>query len=364
MKRRGAVLAVVVSALVPALFLFSGASASVRDLAVAMTGSGSGGPATVAIYVVVFALIQECCALPVSYYRSFLLERRYGLSAEPPGTWAADHAKAAAIAVVIAIIAAQVVFFTLRQWPDYWWMASAVILMAGIGLMAKLAPVLLLPLFYSFTPLGRDSLRTRLVSLSSKAGVPVLGVYEWGLGEKTRRANAALVGTGATRRILISDTLLAAYSDDEIEVILAHEIAHHVHRDILKGLALEFLLMVAAFGAAAAALERWGVAVGQRALHDVAGLPLILLTAGAVMLGATPLVHAVSRFNERRADRYALDLTRQPGPFISAMRRLAAQNLAEERPSRLALWLFHSHPPIDQRIDAARARQTELMAGR
>jgi STE24 endopeptidase len=224
--------------------------------------------------------------------------------------------------------------------------------MAGL---AKIAPMLLLPIFYTFTPLDRESLRARLVSLSRRAGVPVLGVYEWGLGVKTRRANAALVGTGATRRIIVSDTLLAEYSEDEIEVIFAHELAHHVHRDILAALVVESALLLAAFCAAAAALGWLSPAIGLRSASDVAGLPLLLLAGGATTLAATPVVNALSRRNERRADRYALSLTRQPGAFISAMKRLAAQNLAEERPSRAVLWLFHTHPPIEQRIDAAKA---------
>ena len=96
-----------------------------------------------------------------------------------------------------------------------------------------------MPLFYRFRPLDRETLRERLMTLSRRAGVPVLGAFEWGLGEKTTRANAALVGVGQTRRILVSDTLLKDYTDDEIEVILAHEMAHHIHHDIWTALALE-----------------------------------------------------------------------------------------------------------------------------
>jgi STE24 endopeptidase len=198
-------------------------------------------------------------------------------------------------------------------------------------------------------------LKQRLVELCYRAGVRVLGVYEWGLGDMTRRANAALVGTGGTRRILVSDTLLTQYSDDEIEVILAHELAHHVHRDILKALVLEFVLLVAAFAAAAAVLHASWRAVGLQSPADIAGLPILMMTGGAVMLMATPLLHALSRRNERRADSYALEMTRNPAAFVSAMRRLAVQNMAEERPSSLTLWLFHSHPPIEERIQSARA---------
>jgi STE24 endopeptidase len=179
-------------------------------------------------------------------------------------------------------------------------------------------------------------------------------VYEWGLGEKTRRANAALVGAGATRRILLSDTLLAGYTDDEIEVVLAHEMGHHLHRDVLKGLAAESVALLACFFAAAVALRASWKPLGLTSASDVAGLPVILLTGGAVSLLTTPLLNALSRHNERRADRFALDLTARPDAFIGAMRRMAAQNLAEEHPSRAAFWFFHTHPRVDERIERAR----------
>jgi STE24 endopeptidase len=352
LKRRGAVLALAAAGAVPALFLFSGASAATRDFATTLAAGSPTG--TVALYVIVLALVQEAVALPLAFHHSFILEHRYGLSSEPLASWFGDHLKSVAIGLFVATAGAAIVYFTLREWPAWWWLISAVIFMGAVAVLAKIAPLVLLPLFYTLTPLDRASLRLRLEALSKKAGVPVLGVYEWSLGEKTRRANAALVGTGRTRRILVSDTLLAEYSDDEIEVILAHEIAHHVHGDILKGLAIEAVLLVAAFGAAAVALQWMWLDVRLQSPADVAGLPLLLLAGGSVMVAATPLLNALSRLNERRADGYALRLTRQSAAFVSAMRRLAAQNLAEERPSRLTLWLFHSHPPIEERIAAAR----------
>ena len=350
-------LSVVVTASLLAGFLLSGASAAVAGRARHIAGAAPGeySFAAVAVYVAAFAVVQELVAFPLALYRGFILERRYGLSTESPAAWFSDHLKAAGLGLALGLGGAEIVYASLWLTPIWWWLLSAGSFVVVMVVMAKVAPLVLLPLFYRFTPLTRESLRARLVSLSERAGVGVLGVYEWGLGDKTRRANAALVGTGATRRILVSDTLLAEYSDDEIEVILAHELAHHVHYDILTGLAAEVLLLVAAFFAAATALALWWAPLGLVAPNDIAGLPLLLLAGGAVSLAATPWVNALSRWNERRADRYALTLTRQPAAFISAMKRLALQNLAEERPSRAALWLFHTHPPIEQRIEAARA---------
>ncbi|HWJ55869.1 MAG TPA: M48 family metalloprotease, partial [Vicinamibacterales bacterium] len=212
---------------------------------------------------------------------------------------------------------------------------------------------------YRFTPLDREGLRVRLLELSQRAGVPVLGAFEWGLGEKTSRANAALVGAGRTRRILVSDTLLKDYSDDEIEVILAHELAHHVHHDIWTALALEALLVGAALFGAHLAATAPASPFGPRDPADLGALPLMILAAGVVSLLLAPVSNSWSRHNERRADRYALTLTGRADAFVSAMRRLGAQNLAEERPSLLVLWFFHTHPTMDERIASARGFQPE-----
>src|SRR5262249_34560255 len=142
--------------------------------------------------------------------------------------------------------------------------------------------------------------------------------------------------------------------DDEIEVILAHELGHHAHRDIRHGLLIESVIVLAAFAAAATALQLFWQPLALQSPADVAGLPLLMLAGGIVMLLATPFVNARSRRNEHRADRFALELTERPDAFVSAMRRLAAQNLAEARPSAATLWLFHTHPPFEQRIEAAR----------
>jgi STE24 endopeptidase len=351
LKRRAGVLSVLLTVLVLGGLLLTGASAA---LAAAARWVAPVPAASIALYVVMLAGVQEATAFPLTFYRTYFLERRYGLSSEPLGAWLRDHAKASLLGTVLAIAGAEVVYFLIVRSPAWWWLLSAAVFALGMGLLAKIAPVLLLPMFYKFRPLERESLRARLVELSTRAGVPVLGVYEWGLGEKTRRANAALVGTGRTRRIIVSDTLLTGYSEDEIAVVMAHELGHHVHRDIQVGLIAETALLMAAFGAAAYALGALWRTAGLGSPSDVAGLPLLLMAGGAVTLVAAPFMNGLSRRNERRADRYALTMTAQPAAFISAMKRLAAQNLAEEDPSRTVLWLFHTHPPISQRIEAAK----------
>ena len=336
-------------------FLPGGVSAGVRDAAISISNALPSSPSTVAVFTALLLLLMECIALPQRFYQTFVLERRYGLSAVPLRVWTGDHVKALAVSLVLVLAAAEFVYVALARWPRWWWAATAAAGAVAVVGLARLTPGVLLPMFYRFKPLDRPSLRSRIASLSERAGVPVLGVYEWGLGDKTRRANAALVGTGRSRRILLSDTLLTHYTDVEIEVILAHELGHHAHRDIRNGLVLEALLIGVACAVAAGALHLLWRPLQLHGPTDVAGLPLLILAAGIVSLVATPVLNAWSRRNEHRADRFALKMTERPDAFVSAMRRLAAQNLAEERPSATTLWLFHTHPPFEQRIQAARA---------
>jgi STE24 endopeptidase len=158
---------------------------------------------------------------------------------------------------------------------------------------------------------------------------------------------------GHTRRILLSDTLLAEYSDDEIEVILAHELAHHVHRDIWTSVVYDMALTFATFFAAHLALQRAVPFFGLNGMPDPAGIPVLLLTAGTMGVCVKPLLNAVSRSHERRADAYALRMTNNPPAFISAMRRLGQQNLAEDSPSTLVRAFCYTHPPIKERLRAA-----------
>ena len=359
LKRRAGIAATLLSAALLAALLATGASEALRDLASRAASTNPtpvSSPAAIAVYAMLLCALLQGAALPMAWYRGVVLERRYGLSSERTARWLADYLKAAAVSTAIAVAAAELVYAALRRWPGFWWVAAAIGGGAAILLLARAAPIVLLPLFYRFKPLDRPLLQDRLRTLSHRAGAPVLGVYEWELGGKTRRANAALVGVGSTRRILLSDTLLADYSDDEIEVILAHELAHHTHRDVLKSVAAQTCLLLAGFAAAAAAFDVRATVGngGWRHAADVAGLPVLLLAVGAVSVVLSPAIHALSRRHERRADAYALQLTSRPAAFVSAMRRLGAQNLAEPQPSRAAVWLFHSHPPIEERIDRAR----------
>ncbi len=353
LKRRAAIAGASCGVVLLLALLVTGGSAALRD--VAASAARDSFLLTVFVYVGLVALIGEAVQLPIAFYVGVTLERRFGLSTETTARWWWDHAKAVAIGYVLAGAGAVIVCWLVRWSPERWWIAAAIAFAAILVGLAQLAPIVLLPLFYEFKPLDRPALRDRLVTLADRAGARVLGVFEWRLGDRTRKANAALTGIGRTRRIILSDTLLAEHSDDEIEVILAHELAHHVHGDIWRGIAFETGLLTLGFFLADLALGAFVGRFGIRAKWDPAALPLLMLAAGCVSIALKPLANALSRAHERRADRYALQMTGNVSAFTSAMKRLGAQNLAEDRPSRLVQWLFYTHPPVAARIEFAQA---------
>jgi STE24 endopeptidase len=339
------------------VLVVTGGSSMLRDAAVAIAGTGF--IASVAVYVVLLAVLLDLVQLPWAFHSGVTLERRYGLSTRTAAAWWGDHIKAGGVALGLAILAALVLMSLVTWSPAHWWIGATIVFTAVLVLATQLTPVFLMPLFYDLKPLTRDSLRERLLVLADRAGAPALAVLEWRLSDRTKKANAALAGIGNTRRILVSDTLLADHSDDEIEVIMAHELAHHVHRDILTSLAVEAASIGLGFWVAQWLLSAVGDAVALGNAGDVARLPIILLAIGAVSVAGLPLSNALSRVHERRADRFALALTHNAGAFITAMKRLSAQNLAEEDPSAVVRLLFLTHPPPSARIAAARRWQLE-----
>jgi STE24 endopeptidase len=358
LRRRADLLGTATAGVVLLVMTLLGGGQRLRELAAAITQWVPGGfddAMTVVVMTIMLIAILQVIEFPFAFYQGHLLEHRYGLSTQSASRWLSDHAKGILLGVVLAVGATSVVFFTLRHWPDHWWWISAALCAVAMIGLAQLAPVVLLPIFYKFKPLDRPALADRLLTLATRAKTDIVGVFEWVLSDHTRKANAALAGMGKTRRILLSDTLLADFSEDEIEVILAHELAHHVHRDLWRGIAMQAAGLVGGFFVTDIIVRASAERLALRGLADPAALPMLLLIAGAWSFLLMPFGNALSRAQERAADRYALTATHNVEAFVTAMKRLSQQNLAEEYPSPVVRWLFYSHPPIRERIDAARA---------
>jgi STE24 endopeptidase len=307
----------------------------------------------VLLYVLMLLVIAKLVSFALDY-SAFRLERRYQLSNQRLRAWLKDEAKGLIVTLVIAAVISELLYFAIRQYPENWWLITWAVFMVLFITMAQLAPLILFPIFYKFEPLEDEELKGRLVKLSEQTGTRVRGVYKWHLSEKTKKANAALTGLGSTRRIILADTLLDNYSNDEIEAVLAHELGHHVHKHILKSIGVQAAIALFGFWAANfvlhLAIERWRM---FETLSDFASLPLLVLVSTVLSFLLMPALNAYSRFNERQADRYAFQSIHSVDPFISSMNKLAAQNLAERTPSKWVEWFFHSHPAISRRVEAA-----------
>jgi len=298
--------------------------------------------------------------LPISFHTGFRLPHRYGQSTQTLRGWIADGVKGLAVAGALGA-PLLVGFFGLIQWaPGTWWIWTTALYTLVTAVMAALAPVIILPLFYHQTPLEADhaDLRQRLIELAGRVGAEVEGVYRIDMSRRTRAANAALTGLGRTRRILLGDTLLESFSGDEIETVLAHELGHHVHHDIPFSLAVDTALNALGFLIVFGGVNLGVAWFGLAGAADPAALPWIGILLGAFGLITMPLSNAYSRWRESLADDFSLAVTAKPTAFASAMTRLANQNLAEAEPSRWVVFLLYSHPPLASRIEKARSADT------
>lgn len=336
------------------VLLATGWTRGLRDIAFRMAG-GQNYVLGLFFYVVALVMIGRVLELGFDLY-GFRLEHRYHLSNQRLRAWIWDQCKGLLVTLVISGILAQVFYLLVRKFPQTWWLIGWAVFLVLTVLFVQVAPVVLFPIFYKFKPLDNPELQKRLRGLAERAGAGIRGVYEWSLSQKSKKANAALAGWGATRRIILSDTLLAAYTEDEIEAVLAHELGHHVHRHIFKAMLAQAVISFAGFWALKWVL-RWAVLRKEWFIsqYDFANLPLVIVVSTVLSLALLPVLKSYSRYNEREADRYAFQSLPSVTPFISAMNKLAEQNMAERQPSRLVELLFHSHPPISKRIAAAEA---------
>jgi STE24 endopeptidase len=309
----------------------------------------------VAGFAAVFGGLLYVLSLPMSCYTGFVLPHRFDQSTQTLKGWIMDQAKFLLIGAPLGLIMLELLYLALRVTGEAWWLWATAGLLIFSVLLGNLAPVLLMPLFNKYTPLGEEhsDLVQRLIRLAEKAHTHVRGVYKFDLSRRTRAANAALTGMGNTRRIILGDTLIDEFTPDEIETVLAHELGHHVHGDIPLLITIGTVTTALGLYVASLAMD-WAVtAFGLTSVADPAGLPALMLILGAYGLLTMPIENGFSRWRERMADEYALSATGKNEAFASAFTRLANQNLADAEPEPWVVWLFYDHPPLGERIEMA-----------
>ncbi len=304
----------------------------------------------VPIYMAVFGGGYGLLTLPLDIYGGYYLSRKYGLLHQNFSAWWRDLLKGGLLVVALGLPLLEALYFGFRNLGEGWWLAGGLGYLLLTVVMAQLAPVLILPLFNKFLPLENQELQQRILRLSQRTGTSVKGVYTMDFSRRTQAANAFVSGLGRTRRVVLSDTLTSQFTPDEIEVIMAHELSHHIQGDIWRAIGLEAGMTLAGLFAANLALQAGLAGFGLRGLDDVAAFPFFALVMAGFGLVTMPLANALSRARENAADKYALEITGNAPAFVSAMKKLANQNLADADPPGWAVWLFYSHPPVRDRV--------------
>jgi len=341
------------SAIYALAWLFLSWSVALREWLSTFTGNDW---LLIALYVAVFGGVYSLLNLPLGYYSGFVLPHRFGQSNQSFKDWVLDQLRGLAVGVPLGLIMLELLYLALRLSGASWWLWAAGGLLLFNVILSNLAPVLIMPLFNKFVPLGDEhkDLEERLLNLAKRANTKVKGVFKFDMSKRTKAANAALTGIGNTRRIILGDTLINEFAPDEIETVLAHELGHHVHKDIPFLVISGMLLTTLGLFIASLAMNYAVKFFSFTSVSDPAAFPALMLILSAYGLLVQPLENALSRWRENMADDYALESTGKHEAFASAFTRLANQNLGEMDPEKWVVFMFYSHPPLGERIAKAK----------
>jgi len=333
------------------IFQFSGFSRAAASFIHRVSGNEA---VVVAGYLAVFGFFYYVVDLPLKFYAGFVLEHKFLLSNQTLHGWIKDEIKSLAVYSLVSLAFVEVLYFLLRSSRDYWWLWIGFIWFMFSVFFARIFPVLILPLFYKYRPVDNLILKRALLEMAMESGVKILDVFQIDFSSKTRKANAALIGMGKSKRIILADNLLAKYTDAEIKAVLAHELGHYKYRHIWKLLLFGAVSTLVSFYLLFI-LTNWIVMILDiSSIANIEAFPFLMLIMAMFSFMTLPIQNGYSRRLEREADAFALQNTQDADSFISCMERLARQNLSDAFPNRFIEIMFYSHPPISKRIKYAR----------
>ena len=322
-------------------------------------GLGLGTVVSGMIFFAGLGIVQTLYSLPFGYYETFFIEQRHGFNTSTLRIWLTDILKGMVVGSLFGGALLLSILLLVKHGGDLWWLWAWFVLLLLQFLLLVMYPTVIAPWFNKFLPLEDDALEDKVRDIMHQAGLSVEGVFKMDAGKRSRHSNAYFTGLGKTKRIVLFDTLLGSHTKEEIVAILAHEVGHWKKKHVLKNLllvgAVSFLLLYLV-----AKLLGWpGLYRAFGFDHPVpyVGLLLVGLLCSAVGQYFQPLGCAISRSFEREADSYAAQLLQQTADLISALRRLASDNLSNLYPHPVYAWFYYSHPRLSERI-----RYLEAMA--
>lgn len=331
------------------ILAFSGISVLIANIA-SFTGNEY---MNFVMFIFIVGIIFSAIGFPLALYGSYFLEHRFGLSNQTLAKWFLERAKSSFIGALIGIPVAITFYFLLKSAGQFWWFYFSLFVFFVSVFLAKIAPVVIFPIFYKFKELDNLDLKTRLKSILENVNIDIKGIYSFNMSKDTKKANAGFTGLGKSKRIVLSDTLLENFNEDEIAVVFAHEAGHYRHRHIVKNILMSTIIIFATFFICGSLYGLTIENMGFEKIYELAALPVLILYLSIFGLVMMPLTNFISRKYEFEADSYALEVTGDMESFVSTMEKLADQNLADKEPHPLVEFIFYSHPSIKRRIAAA-----------
>jgi Zn-dependent protease with chaperone function len=338
---------------VPLVWVATGWSARLRRLASRLAGRW--WYLTVTAYFLLFAAIDFVIDFPLAYYAGYVRLHDYGLSNQTLAKWLGDGVKGLAVSMVIAALFGWVPFWLLSRSPRRWWLWTSALSLPFVVLALIVSPIWIDPLFNEFGPMKDKALEADILALADRAGIAGGRVFEVDKSVDTEAVNAYVTGFGGSKRIVLWDTMLAKLERDQVLFVMAHEMGHFVLGHVVKTVAMVPLVVLVGLWlihrTSGALLARFGARFGFSELADVAATPFLILLFGVFIFLATPLLLAHSRHQEREADRFALELTRDNRAAAEAFVRLQQENLGNPRPGAIYRIFRAAHPTLGDRID-------------
>ncbi len=305
------------------------------------------------LYFLFFSLYSLVLSFPMSVYSGFILEHQYQLSNQTFFSWLWEWLKKQILGFVISTPLVLLLYILIWNFQTSWWFLGWVGYAIFSLVLGKLFPVVIVPLFYKYSPIQDQVLKARIEALANRFDLKIRNISSLNLSKTTKKVNAAFTGFGKTKRVILGDTLLESFNHDEIETVLAHELGHCKNHDIWKQFIFGAILSLAGFWLAYQLLNGLSTQLGYEGAGDVRSFPLFSLIFFVFGLIMSPAGNTFSRYAENKADQFALEATKNKSSFISAMQKLSDMNLADPNPNPLIEFLLYDHPSIGKRIRMA-----------
>lgn len=307
-----------------------------------------------AAYLFLLSLFLYLVLYPMDYFR-YALSKSYGISTQGFSSWMRDGVIDFWVNFGMTVIIVSVLYWLIKKSTKRWWLYAWLLTIPFSIFMMFIQPVVIDPLYNDFYPLKNKELETKILTLAKQANIPTEHVYEVNMAEKTNALNAYVTGVGSNSRIVLWDTTLNRLTDNEILFIMAHEMGHYVEKHIYFGIASYLLLTLVGLWLTAK-IMKWMIARHGRVLKmnnmsDIRSLPLFLLITSVLLFASSPLSNFYSRYQETRADEYAIALTGENAAAVTAFQKLTISGLSEVNPPLLVKWFRYSHPTMLERID-------------